>query len=178
MSAVVGRSLTTTADLTRASVDTSSGGHRGIPSSVVAPFANTHKATVAPALSAQLPPNVVPGPGHYQYELTGVDAHVPYAEAVFRSASQRFDEAELRRMASRAPRPNVQAFPSTLKAPLEPVTTPASWTKPVPYVPPSLELLHSLREGSADARAPSIPTKGQSYGYGHTQTSVTRPPPA
>jgi hypothetical protein len=69
-------------------------------------------------------------------------------------------------MAARAPRPHVQALPSTLNAPLVPTTTPASWTKPVPYAPPSLDLVHSLREkGSADARAPSIPTKGQTHGY-------------
>ena len=100
-----------------------------------------------------------PGPSTYNYNMDGVTAHRASTERVFNNLAPRFDEKAAERNALRAPGPGSYVIPSTLNAALEPVK------KPVKTQLASVDLLHHLQETSTESSAPSIPRKGQSYGY-------------
>ena len=101
----------------------------------------------------------LPGPSTYNYNMDSVTAHRPSTQRVFNNLAPRFDEKTAERDALRAPGPGSYVIPSTLNAALEPIK------KTVKTQLTSVELLHHLHQTSTESSAPSIPRKGQNYGY-------------
>ena len=100
-----------------------------------------------------------PGPSTYNYNMDSVSAHRASTERVFNNLAPRFDEKTAERNALRAPGPGSYVIPSTLNAALEPIK------KTVKTTLASVDLLQHLHETSTESSAPSIPRKGQTYGY-------------